>query len=267
MTVNGLDLFVRDTRSTRPPLLCLHGRWGRGETWTDLIERYCERYRIVAPDLRGHGLSDRPVARYAAEDFARDIHELIHSLGCGPAIVVGHSMGGRIAAHFAALYPGDVKAIAILDSSAEGKLARSVVAPETIAPLDKLTSTWPLPYPTYEAAIRDLTGRYPRSTNVRYFQESLVETVDGYDYMFSRSALAAITEYAQRWYDVLPRIACPVWLVRATESWELSVEVAARMRAEIRDCAYCEIPDSDHMVYADNPVEFYAQFDRFLARL
>lgn len=262
--VGGLDLFVRDTATSLPPILCLHGRWGRGETWSDLIERTRDRYRIIAPDLRGHGLSGRPVARYAAEDFVSDLHELLRSLACGPAIVIGHSMGGRIAAYLAVLHPGDVKAVAILDSSAEGKGARSTVRPEEIAPIDKLTATWPLPYPTYEAALRDLTGRYPRSTNVRYFLESLAETVEGYDYLFSRYALAAITEYTQRWTDVLPRIACPVWLVRATESWELSAEMAARMRAEIRDCTYTEISGSDHMVYADNPEAFYPQLDRFL---
>jgi pimeloyl-ACP methyl ester carboxylesterase len=265
--VNGVELFNRDTETPHPPILCLHGRWGRGETWTDLIARYRDRYRIIAPDQRGHGLSGRPIARYAAEDFALDAHMLLQSLGCGPAIVVGHSMGGRIAAHLAGAYPDDVKAVAILDSSAEGKGTPSSVTPEKITPFDRLTAAWPLPYASYEEAIRDLEGRYPRKTNVRYFLESLVETAAGYDYMFSRYAMAAITEYAQRWYDVLPRIICPVWLVRAVDSWELSAEVAARMRAEIRDCSYTEIKNSDHMVYADNPDEFYPEMDRFLGRL
>lgn len=265
--VNGLDLFVRDTATAYPPILCLHGRWGRGETWTELIARYHDRYRIIAPDLRGHGLSGRPVARYAAEDFAEDAHLLLRSLGCGAAIVIGHSMGGRIAAHLAAAYPENVRALALLDCSAEGKEKRSNLSPEEIRPVDRLTSTWPLPYSTYEDALRDLEGRYPRKTNVRYFLESLIETTEGYDYMFSRYAMAAITEYARRWYDVLPRIECPVWFVRAVDSWDLSAEVAARMRAGIRDCVYTEISDSDHMVYADNPGEFYPQLDRFLARV
>jgi pimeloyl-ACP methyl ester carboxylesterase len=265
--VNGLSLLNRDTGGTNPPILCLHGRWGRGETWTDLIDRYADRYRILAPDLRGHGLSDRPVARYAGEDFARDLHELLHQLNCAPAIVVGHSMGGRIAAYLAALYPEDVRAVALLDCSAEGRNAPSDLPPEAIVPKDSLTGSWPLPYPTYDAALRDLRGRYPRASNVRYFLESLVETPEGYDYLFSRYALAAIGEYGERWYSLLSRIRCPVWLVRAVSSWDLSAEVAARMRAEIPDCVYAEISDSDHMVYADNPEEFYPQLDLFLERL
>jgi 2-succinyl-6-hydroxy-2,4-cyclohexadiene-1-carboxylate synthase len=113
--VNGINLFYRDTLSGDQTILCLHGRWGRGETWTDLIARYRDRYRIIAPDQRGHGLSDKPIARYAGEDMAADAYELIRYLGCAPVIVVGHSMGARIGAYLAALYPQVVKAFALLD--------------------------------------------------------------------------------------------------------------------------------------------------------
>lgn len=61
--VNGVNLFYRDTLSGDQTIFCLHGRWGRGETWTDLIAHYRDRYRIVAPDQRGHGLSDKPICR------------------------------------------------------------------------------------------------------------------------------------------------------------------------------------------------------------
>jgi pimeloyl-ACP methyl ester carboxylesterase len=166
-------------------------------------------------------------------------------------------MGGHVAAYLAAIHPRDARAVAILDSSAEGRLTLSDLPPEKIEPFDKLTAGWPLPYPTYEAALRDLNGRYPSKSNVRYFLESLIETPDGYDYMFSRYAMAAISEYSQRWYQRLGQLQCPVWLVRAAKSWELSADVAPRMRALIRDCSYTEISDSDHMVYADNP-----QFNR-----
>ncbi len=80
ITINDIRLFCRDTVEGQPTLLCLHGKWGRGETWTDLISRLGNRYRIIAPDQRGHGLSDAPVARYAPDDFAKDTHELIEQL-------------------------------------------------------------------------------------------------------------------------------------------------------------------------------------------
>jgi pimeloyl-ACP methyl ester carboxylesterase len=265
--VNGVDLFVRDTASDLPPMLCLHGRWGRGETWTDLIARYRDRYRIIAPDQRGHGLSGRPVTRYAGEDQAEDAHLLLRHLGAAPAVVVGHSMGARVAAFLAALHPEEVRAAALLDCQADGPERPSAVPPEQLSRTDALTAGWPTPHPSYEEALRDLAGRFPRPTNVRYFLESLVETVAGYDFMFSRWAMAACEEYLQGWLHLLPQIRCPVLLVRATESWALSREAAERMRPLIRDCTYVEVSNSDHLVYTDNPGEFYPAFDAWLARL
>lgn len=263
-TVNGLNLFYRDTGSDLPAMLCLHGRWGRGETWTDLLFRYRDRYRIIAPDQRGHGLSDRPVARYAAADMAADMYGLVRQLECGPAIVVGHSMGGRVGAYLAALYPSEVRALALLDIEAAGPDSVSELPPDQISGVDELTAEWPTPYPTYEEALQDLSKRFARASNVRYFLESLVETVEGYDFLFSRYAMAAIGAYLEGWYHLLPQIQCPVLFVRAAESWCLSKEEADKMRGLIRNCTYFEVTDSDHMVYADNPQEFYPQFEQFI---
>jgi 2-succinyl-6-hydroxy-2,4-cyclohexadiene-1-carboxylate synthase len=262
--VSGVNLFYRDAGSDNPPMLCLHGRWGRGETWTDLMFRYGDRYRIIAPDQRGHGLSDRPVARYASQDLAGDAYGLMQQLGLGPAIVVGHSMGGRIATHVAAMYPQMVRALALLDEGADGPPELSLLPPEDVPAVDPLTADWPTPYPSYEEAIRDLSRRF-RPTGVRYFLESLVETVEGYGFLFSPYSISAIAEYHQQWFDILPKIQCPVLLARATESWCLSKEVAERMRSMIHDCTHFEVSNSDHMVYADNADEFYPQFEQFLA--
>jgi pimeloyl-ACP methyl ester carboxylesterase len=261
--VNGVKLFYRDTGSDNPPMLCLHGRWGRGETWTDLMCRYRDRYRIISPDQRGHGLSDRPIARYASQDLAVDVYGLMQQLGLGPTIVVGHSMGGRIAAHVAATYPQQVRALAILDEGADGPPELSDLPPRDVPPVDRLTAGWPTPYPTYDDAIQDLSSRY-RPTGVRYFLDSLVETVEGYGFLFSPYAMSAIATYHHQWFDILPQIQCPVLLVRAAESWCLSKEVAERMIPMLRDCTYYEVSQSDHMVYVDNPGEFYPGFEQFL---
>lgn len=265
INVNSLGLFYRDTLSGQQTILCLHGKYGRGETWSDLMSRYRERYRIIAPDQRGHGLSDKPVARYAADDMATDIHELIEKIKCGPVIVIGHSMGARVAAHLAALYPRDVKALAMLEiAGTNGPEEISALPPDQVVPIDRLTVEWPTPYATYEDAVRDLAQRFPRESGRRYFLESLIETVDGYDYMFSRYSMAAIREYGQNVNEVLPRVRCPVLFVRGASSSALSREEAERMSRLIENCTCVEIPKAGHRVYADNPEELYRRLDRFL---
>jgi pimeloyl-ACP methyl ester carboxylesterase len=262
--VNGISLFYRDTGSDKQPMLCLHGRWGRGETWSDLINHYRDKYRIIAPDQRGHGLSDKPVAPYPAEEFAKDMYELLHLLECGPAIVVGHSMGARMAAYLTHLHPEAVKALVILDEPADGADKENIPAPDEIVPDDGLTVDWPLPFASKPEARKFLKDRFGRESNVDYFMDSLYETARGYDFLFSRYSMAAIGEFWKSWYHILPEIRCPALLVRAAESWCLPKESADKMRALIKNCTYFEVSDSDHMVYTDNPDEFYPGFDDFL---
>jgi len=267
VTVNNVSLFYRDTGSQNPSMLCLHGRWGRGETWTDLMVRYEDRFRIIAPDQRGHGLSDKPEGPYTADQLAADAHELVRLLGCLPVTVVGHSMGGRVAGYLASLYPEAVRAAAILDETGAGASRATDLSAQATGNDDGLTSSWPTPYRTYDDALRDLSSRFERATNVRYFLESLVERPEGYDFLFSRRAMALIRKSYRDWHDMLRRIQCPVLLVRAKDSWCLSEEEAGRMRTDVKDCTYSEITGSDHMVYADNPNEFYAVFEDFINRV
>ncbi len=260
--INGLRLFYLDTDSSKPVMLCLHGRWGRAQTWLDLINRFSDRYRIIAPDQRGHGLSDKPDGGYSSESMAEDAYRLLEHLECESAFVVGHSMGGRIAGYLAALHPEIVRAVAILDVSAAGPTS----PPDPLSESDGLTGDWPTPFASHREAIEFLSRTFVRNTNVQYFADSLVETIDGFDFMFSRKAMAALEREVCDWFHLLPRLICPVCLVRAGESLFFSADDALRMTGQIENCTYFEVSDSDHMVYADNPGEFYPQFDAFLEK-
>jgi pimeloyl-ACP methyl ester carboxylesterase len=92
--LKNAEMFYLDTRTDGPTILCLHGRWGRAETWSDFIRHYGNRYRVIAPDQRGHGLSSKPLSNYTAEEMAEDIIQLLNFLNIESVILVGHSMGG-----------------------------------------------------------------------------------------------------------------------------------------------------------------------------
>jgi len=264
---NGLKFFCLDTGGDKPVILCLHGRWGRAETWARFMNRYQDRFRVIAPDQRGHGLSDKPLARYASEDLAADAYAIVKGLGCDQIIAIGHSMGARVATYLAAAHPELVRALAILDCTADGNAEVLSLSPEQVSPIDDLTKDWPTPYPTLADAHADFAKRFPLPSNVEYFKQSLHETAAGYDFLFSRRAMAALGHYNARWFDLLPRILCPTLLVRAADSWDLPKETAMKMRTLMRDVEYAEISGSDHMVYADNPAEFDPVMDRFLGRV
>lgn len=174
------DIFYRDTKTDGPAILCLHGRWGRGETWVDFMRHYGDRYRVIAPDQRGHGLSGKPITKYTAEEMADDMVALLDFLDLDSAIVVGHSMGGRVAGYLAALYPDLVNALVILNKSAAGPdHQQNPLSLEKIDPIDPLTKDWPMPFASLAEVQGFIKKEMESELSYNYFMNSLVETIDG----------------------------------------------------------------------------------------
>lgn len=263
--LKNIDMFYFDTKSEGPTILCLHGRWGRAETWSDFIQHYGKQYRIIAPDQRGHGLSSKPISKYTAEEMAEDIIELLNFLKLDSVILVGHSMGGRVAGYLAALYPNYVKALAILDRSASG-----LTKPNTL-PIDQstdpLTKDWPLPFSTLNEASHFIKEFTDSNLSYQYFMNSLVETVEGYRMLFSSQAMAAGIAHDEDWFHLLPKINCSVLLIRASNHEAIPDEDFAKMQSLIPNCIAYEVSHPDHNVHLGNKEEFYTYFDQFLNRV
>lgn len=89
-------LFVREREGRGVPVVLLHGWALSSFVWQPLFERWLGDERLLAPDLRGTGFSEKPAEGYALPDYGRDVIALLEALP-GPAVLVGHSMGGLIA--------------------------------------------------------------------------------------------------------------------------------------------------------------------------
>ncbi|GEM_PF-341465 len=265
--INGIDLFYMDTRTPGETILCLHGRWGRAETWVDFIQQYGAHYRVIAPDQRGHGLSSKPVSKYTSAEMAEDIRGLMDQLNIDRVILVGHSMGGSIAGYFAATYPERVSGVAILDKSAAGPEKPNETPLEKIPAIDPVTRDWPLPFSSLKEARDCIKNAEDSELSRQYFMNSLAEEVDGYHMMFSAQAIAANIAYYQDWFDLLPRIKGPVLLVRAGGQGAVTDADFDRMQSMLPGCLAFEMSGTDHNVHLSNPEEFYGYFDRFLRKV
>ena len=125
--------------ASAPALVCLHGVTGHGERFRRLaLERWAQRFHVVAPDLRGHGRSGYEPP-WTFETHLADIVETMEALGIEQADFVGHSFGGRLALELAATHPERVRRIVLLDPaiqilphvalfSAEAELSEPVFA-------------------------------------------------------------------------------------------------------------------------------------------
>jgi haloacetate dehalogenase len=98
-----------------PAVLLLHGYPQTGQMWRKVAPQLAEQYTVICPDLRGYGDSDKPRDGYDKKTMARDMHELMLSLGHKTYAVVGHDRGGRVAHRLALDYPDAVSRLCILD--------------------------------------------------------------------------------------------------------------------------------------------------------
>ncbi|GAA1479956.1 alpha/beta hydrolase [Gordonia sinesedis] len=90
---------------TGPALLLIHGIGDNSSTWDDVIPMLAQHYTVIAPDLLGHGRSDKPRADYSVAAFANGMRDLLVVLGINKATVVGHSLGGGVAMQFCYQFP------------------------------------------------------------------------------------------------------------------------------------------------------------------
>lgn len=106
------------------PLLLLHGFAGSIQNWDSLIATLQANFRVIAIDILGHGLSDKPpdVERYRIERVAEDMATLLLKLGNHPVHLLGYSMGGRLALYLAVHYPELIQSL-VLESSSPGILS------------------------------------------------------------------------------------------------------------------------------------------------
>lgn len=104
------------------PLLLVHGLGSSTLDWEKQIPALATRYRVIVPDVRGHGRSDKPRERYSIAGFSADLIALIEHLNLGPAHYVGLSMGGMIGFQLGVDQPQLLKSLCIVNSAPEVKL-------------------------------------------------------------------------------------------------------------------------------------------------
>ncbi|MGZ8801073.1 MAG: alpha/beta fold hydrolase [Mycobacterium sp.] len=101
LELHGDRVAYQDAGSGDDALLLIHGMAGSSETWRAVIPRLSKKYRVVAPDLLGHGQSAKPRSDYSLGAFAVWLRDLLDELGISRATVIGQSLGGGVAMQFA----------------------------------------------------------------------------------------------------------------------------------------------------------------------
>ncbi|TIT12610.1 MAG: alpha/beta hydrolase [Mesorhizobium sp.] len=237
-------LNVREI-GTGPLMLFFHGITSNSAVFAPLMAQLSARFTTVAVDQRGHGLSDKPESGYEANDYADDIASLIRTLGRGPAILVGHSLGARNSVTAAARNPELVRSVIAIDFT-------PYIETEALDALESRVNAGDRIFRDVEAVQEYLAGRYPNipADAIRIRAESGYRQVEGgLRPLASPSAMAQTAkglraDLTQAYRDV----AKPVLIVRGEESKLVSAAALAKTSRLRPDLAVVVVPGADHYV-------------------
>jgi pimeloyl-ACP methyl ester carboxylesterase len=236
-----------------PGILLLHGLMGRARTWWRVAHWLTGYGRVVGWDARAHGRNPQREAA-ATEDFVADAARVIRELDLGPAIVIGHSMGGLHAFALAAEHPELVRAVVVEDMAPD---QRGRTSTAWRAHFD----SWPVPFVSI-GAVREFFG-----AQGDYFAECFSETADGYRLTANLSALYEIAEEWGRrdYWSFAERVRCPALVIEAEHTVMPAgqqAELARRMPGEAR---HVVAPGAGHVVHDDAPAFYRGAVEAFLS--
>ncbi|MEW5811956.1 MAG: alpha/beta fold hydrolase [Actinomycetota bacterium] len=121
LDLHGDRLAYRDEGGGDEVLLLIHGMAGSSDTWRSVIPQLGKRYRVIAPDLLGHGRSAKPRSDYSLGAFAVSLRDLLDELGVPHATVVGQSLGGEVAMQFAYQHREYCRRLVLISSGGLGQ--------------------------------------------------------------------------------------------------------------------------------------------------
>ena len=133
MSVNDIEMYY-EMRGEGEPLLLLHGGGGVGANWNLIFQEAPDGYRLIIPDLRGHGRSTNPSGQFTFRQLALDVFAMLDHLGVERCKAVGMSLGAKTLLHVATRQPNRIEAMILVSATpyfpAQARAAMGALSPE-----------------------------------------------------------------------------------------------------------------------------------------
>ncbi|MBI3214279.1 MAG: alpha/beta fold hydrolase [Mycobacterium sp.] len=242
-------------------LLLVHGMAGSSDAWRELIPQLARDYRVVAPDLLGHGNSDKPRGDYSLGGFAVWLRDFMEALAIPRATVVGQSLGGGIALQFAYQHKQRCERLVLIGSGGLGPelnwALRFLSAPGAELVLPAVT-----PQPVLDAGNRLkswLTGaglRSPRGGEMWSAYSSLADGATRHAFL---RTLRSVVDYRGQAVSALNRLHAatemPVLLIWGECDRVIPVAHGYAAHEALPGSRLVVLPDVGHFPHVEAPAE------------
>lgn len=239
--VNDIDLHYRE-KGAGEPLLLLHGFGSCGDDWGPIAEALARDFRVIIPDLRGHGWSTNPATGFSMRQSSADVAALLDRLGLRRVRAIGISAGGMTLLHLAVHEPGRIEAMVLVGASTHfPEQARAIMRASSIETID----------PGFLAFFRNCARR--GEEQVRQLVGQFHAFKDSYEDMsFAPTTLA--------------RIKARTLIVHGDRDEFFPVSIPVEMYRAIPEAELWIVPNGEHVpIYRGRTREFLEVVRAFLA--
>lgn len=260
VTIDGTRIrYVEEGKG--PPVVFLHGLGASIYTWRDVLGPVAQAgFHVVAFDNRGFGGSDKPATGYRPADYAALAAHFLDSLHLTDVVLVGHSMGGEIAALTALKAPGTVRGLVLIDAAGLGthvpqlaRIARLPLVGRLIAGLRSRKGT--------EEALRSAFGDPRRVT---------AQEVDQYYAPVAEPDFGRALAGVAREFDFsalkgrLDSVSVPTLVMWGARDRWIPVGVGQQMALSLPHAAFVLVPGAGHDVPDEDPAALLRSLIAFL---
>jgi pimeloyl-ACP methyl ester carboxylesterase len=257
----------------KPNLILVHGGMDHARSWDRIVAAFQEDYRVIAPDLRGHGDSNWAYgAMYSIAEYVLDLSALVEIVGKLPVYIMGHSLGAAIVLQYAGIYPERVKKLVAIEGTSAPPGLASRPAPERLRGwVESMRDTEkrvPRHYPSLEAAYERMHKANP------YLSDEMARHLTLYgsnwnpdgtlvwkfdNFVRTLSPYAFNIDFAR---EIWCQIRCPVLLFRGLDSWSED-PLQENHILVIPHHRLVNVPKAGHWVHHDQPELFIKETRKF----
>jgi pimeloyl-ACP methyl ester carboxylesterase len=254
-----------------PAIVLLHGIGDSSASWVPLMRPLAEHHTVIAPDLLGHGESDKPRADYSVAAYANGVRDLLDYFGIDKATIVGHSLGGGVAAQLTYQHPTRVERLALVASGGVSREVSPFLRMASTPAADVLLPLLRLP-PVRLVAMAGIEVLRRSGTDLGRDAEELSRVLDALPDVASRGAfsrtLRSVVDWRGQVVTMLDRSylaeAMPVLLVWGAHDAVIPVNHALVAHDAMPGSQLVIFPDAGHFPHHQDPDRFLEVLERFV---
>ncbi len=255
-----MPLLHHKIKGSGKPFVFLHGLLGSGDNWKSIAREYEPDFAAILVDQRNHGRSFH-ADHMSYREMAKDIADLIAALDLGPAIVLGHSMGGKVAMSLARLYPEHCDRLIIVDSSPlEFQSGHKDI-------IDLIADTDLSEYEDRKAIEAHLTQGL-QSQGLAYFIMKNI-TREGKSYRWKLNIDVIQSHYPEIMAGILDLgedFSRPSLFIKGEESDYIGYDEERAIYSHFDDVDVISVKNAGHWVHSDQPDELKSIISTFLSQ-